>query len=174
MPTIHYRGRALWLGKHRRVGFILYDPFDQNELTYKEVKLFKLKNREFSTFLKDVVRTGFQSFASSELKTVQPDINFYLDKIRLQSRCHKCGHDLFEGNLNICFDCNRKICLCGTCECQEEDSEAAWQEHFNRNIEYEMKIQQDAYLDRYGTPWTSVSNYADDYPVDKGGPFPEF
>lgn len=119
MKKIDHSQRAVWVGVHPRLGALLYDELCQQRLPGAHVRLFKLEEREASTFLKDMVRDDLAAPTPAEWGRIEPQVDRYLLMVLKQrsTHCYRCKLGLDSVNFGQCSECQWLRCECGACRC---------------------------------------------------------
>lgn len=119
MKRLEHAQRPVWVGVHPTLGALLYDEQCQRGLPSSEVRLFKLQERQTSTFLKDLVRRSIAAPAQQEWERLEPQVDRYLLMVLKQrsTHCYRCKRGLDSVNFDQCAECQWLRCECGACGC---------------------------------------------------------
>lgn len=119
MKKIDHSQRAVWVGVHPKLGAMLYDESCQQRLPSDQVRLFKLQDREASTFIKNIGREDLAAPTMAEWERIEPQVDRYLLMVLKQrsTHCFGCKLPLDSVNFNQCPECNWLRCECGACGC---------------------------------------------------------
>lgn len=115
-----YNDKHYWIGHHRKLGLLIYDPETQGGDSDK-VRLFKVNQQKARTFVKDTIRTKAQWLPDQEhYATMQRAVTEYAQvRARLRETfCYCCRRDLNSADFSICDRCNWILCPCGSCGCE--------------------------------------------------------
>ena len=127
MRKLLYNDKDYWIGHHRQLGLLIYDPEAQGVggVGVDRVRLFKVDQQEARTFIKDIIRTMEQWSSDEEhLPSMQRAVTEYAEaRARLrETHCYRCRRDLNSADFSICKRCSNWIrCPCGACGCGYTD-----------------------------------------------------
>lgn len=121
MRKLLYNDKNYWIGYHRKLGLLIYDPEVQGGLSKDRVRLFKVKQQEIRAFIKNIIRSTEQWSSDEEehLPSMQQAVTNYAQvRARLrETQCYKCKEDLNSSDFSICEQCKWIRCPCGACGC---------------------------------------------------------
>lgn len=118
-------GREFWIGTHRKLGVVIYDPLSQVDVPYGKVRLFIASEQRMALFVRDIVRECIvRSGRATNQKhsTRSPDeyehevSSFSRKRVRV-THCFNCKSDLNSVDFSICPGCDWIKCPCGGCGC---------------------------------------------------------
>lgn len=151
MRKIEVSGKSIWIGKHKKLGMLIFDSTNQTDLASDDVRLYLLEEGRFSVFRKDIAREKFSSFNHQEFDRALQLIKNYPTNIRAKNACIRCGierpplpESIWEDD-GLCF-------ACAGAEYSEEQKRKA-DERERTNIDKEREIQEESFNERYGSPW---------------------
>ncbi len=122
--------RKYWIGIHRKIGRVIFDPLMQEKLdktTY--FRLFKLSENKMGLFRRDVVdmmlpfhdNIQTKSYLGKPLPSMLAGAikayHHYRSSIR-STHCYRCKRPINSMNFEICGKCGWIMCVCGACGCQ--------------------------------------------------------
>lgn len=116
---VDHESLQLWVGRHRRIGLVIFDVTTQARLPEAEVRLFKVSERSTGTFLKSVVKGGLIALDEATWLQAQSGIADYVKMMtnRRATHCFDCKSDLNSVDFSLCPTCRWIKCHCGGCGC---------------------------------------------------------
>ncbi len=121
MRKLPFNDKNYWIGNHRKLGLLIYDPEVQGGLDKDKVRLFKVNQQEIRPFIKDIIREKEQWASDEEehlLSMEQAVAKYAQVRARLrETHCYDCKQDLNSSDFSICEQCMWIRCPCGACGC---------------------------------------------------------
>ena len=95
MRKLLYNDKDYWIGHHRQLGLLIYDPEAQG-VGADRVRLFKVDQQEARTFIKDYPDEQQWSSDEEHLPSIQRAVTEYAEaRARLrETHCYRCRRDL--------------------------------------------------------------------------------
>ena len=123
MRKLTYNDKNYWIGSHRKLGLLIFDPEVQGGVGKDEVRLFKVNQQEIRTFMKNIVGPQLSSDEEEHLPSMQQAVTNYAQvRARLrETHCYDCKQDLNSSDFSICEQCKWIRCPCGACGCGYRD-----------------------------------------------------
>ena len=119
MKHVIYGDRELWVGVHKKLGAIIFDPVAQGGIAGSEVRLFKIEDQSSATFIKSFLANSFRKFNEAEWQEIESSVSDYSNSQanRRVTHCFKCKAELNSVDFSFCKKCKWIKCFCGACGC---------------------------------------------------------
>ena len=111
--------RKVWIGKHQKLGYLIYDEKNQLNVRSDSIRTYLLDEERAAVFLNELVRDKLLKLKKDEEEALRGKIKRY-EKIFVNRRvthCYKCKKDLDSVNFSICKKCKWIKCQCAACGC---------------------------------------------------------
>ena len=118
--------RDVWVSKHKKLGYVIYDEKIQLDVSSDFVRIYLLDEERAATFVKHLVRGNLLKIREDEEVILRSKIETYEAKIsnKRVTHCYQCKKNLDSVNFSICEKCGWIRCQCGACGCGYERYQA--------------------------------------------------
>ena len=138
LRLLHERGRLgrgmrhggvrYWIGHHRQLGLLIFDPHAQREVETGKVRLFSVTEHESRLFMLNMARTRpLWSSPDDHLEEMRKAVIEYgrARERQRETHCHWCRRDINSLDFSLCIRCRWIRCACGHCGCRYRGQQAA-------------------------------------------------
>lgn len=116
-----YGGVRYWIGHHREMGLLIFDPNAQREVETGKVRLFNVANHQSRLFMLDMARTrSLWSSPADHLEEMRRAVVEYgrARERQRETHCYWCRRDINSVDFSLCMRCGWIRCACGHCGCR--------------------------------------------------------
>src|SRR6476659_5559626 len=92
----------VWVGTHRSMGVLVYDPHAQIGVSSEKVRLYVIAQKRMASFIKDIAR---DRLSGEEHRDLEAAANVYLDLRGRFTHCYSCKRDLNSIDFSVCDKC---------------------------------------------------------------------
>ena len=138
LRLLHERGRLgrgmrhggvrYWIGHHRQLGLLIFDPHAQREVETGKVRLFSVPEHESRLFMLNMARTRpLWSSPDDHLEEMRRAVIEYgrARERQRETHCYWCRRDINSVDFSLCTRCGWIRCACGYCGCDYRGQRAA-------------------------------------------------
>ena len=119
---------AYWIGHHRKLGLLIFDPRAQLEVDSGRVRLFSVADHGSRLFMADLARTrSLWSSPDSHVDEMRRAVVEYgrARERQRETHCYWCRRDINSVDFSLCRRCGWIRCACGHCGCRYRDRRTA-------------------------------------------------
>ena len=119
--SMPHGGVRYWIGHHRELGLLIFDPHAQREVETGKVRLFSVTDRESRLFMLDMARTrSLWSSPESHVEEMRKAVVEYgrARERQRETHCYWCRRDINSVDFSLCRRCGWIRCACGHCGCR--------------------------------------------------------
>ena len=121
-------GIRYWIGHHRELGLLIFDPHAQREVETGKVRLFSVTEHESRLFMLDMARTrSLWSSPADHVEEMRKAVAEYgrARERQRETHCYWCRRDINSVDSSLCTRCGWIRCACGHCGCRYRGQPAA-------------------------------------------------
>ena len=128
--SLDYGGVRYWIGRHRHLGLLIYDPSAQRDIAVGRIRLFSVSSRTYRVFSRSAVKTrGLWASFGPDTALVRRELVLYAStrsaprsapnfrQRRWEGVCHACQCGINSSDFPRCPKCRWIRCQCGSCGC---------------------------------------------------------
>ncbi len=118
---IRHGGVRYWIGHHRQMGLLIFDPHAQREVDAGRVRLFSVTDHESRLFVLEMARTrSLWSSPGDHIEEMRKAVTEYgrARERQRETHCYWCRRDINSVDFALCKRCGWIRCACGYCGCR--------------------------------------------------------
>ena len=119
--SMRHGGVRYWIGYHRELGLLIFDPNAQREVETGKVRLFSVTDHESRLFMVDMARArSLWSSPDSHVEEMRKAVAEYglARERQRETHCYWCRRDINSVDFSLCRRCGWIRCACGHCGCR--------------------------------------------------------
>lgn len=124
LRKIHHNLGDFFVGRHARIGLVIFDQLIQNDLAEIWVRFYSVKKGDWVCFLKEKVRPELiiETIDDAEFNDATLSWSRFKPKItsliQRKAKCHSCASLLTFSSSSLCLKCSWLKCnACFSCGC---------------------------------------------------------